>query len=39
MVAATAKEVNFLNHGRIVSHYDTNFDASLVSNLYLETYK
>jgi putative ABC transport system ATP-binding protein len=39
MVAATAKEVNFLNHGRIVSHHDTNFDASLVSNLYLETYK
>ena len=39
VVAACAKKVHFLKDGKIVASYETNGDAALVSQKYLETYR
>jgi len=39
VVAACAKRVHFLKEGKIAASYDTNGDATLVSQKYLETYQ
>jgi len=39
VVAACAKKVHFLKEGRIAATFDTQGDASLVSQKYLETYR
>ena len=38
VVAACAKKVHFLKDGKIAASYETNGDAALVSERYLETY-
>ena len=38
VVAACAKKVHFLKDGKIVASYETNGDAALVSQKYLETF-
>ena len=38
VVAACAKKVHFLKDGKIAASYDTNGDAALVSQKYLETF-
>ena len=39
VVAACAKKVHFLRDGKIAASYETNGDAALVSQKYLETYR
>ena len=39
VVAACARKVHFLKEGRIVASHETNGDAALVSQRYLETYR
>ena len=39
VVAACAKKVHFLKDGKIAASYETNGDAALVSQKYLETYR
>lgn len=39
VVAACAKKVHFLKDGKIAASYETNGDAALVSEKYLETYR
>ena len=39
VVAACAKMVHFLKDGKVVASYETNGDAALVSQKYLETYR
>ena len=39
VVAACTKKVHFLKDGKIAASYETNGDAALVSEKYLETYR